>query len=189
MKKLKKLTLKQLENEMTVIGSDEQRGMYGGSRVDENGVVWWTQSEMYGSENWAGGYVDGMGYVSAASSAFSGCGEWTDGANIIDAMTVEGADQLAAFVKGTAPLPPQFNIFTAYVDFIADEMNTRNGDFALILWNKGYHSDDNVYIGKQEVGNDKIYTLYDSSGNAIAEGKMTMSGWEMIWTGGSGGSW
>ncbi len=34
MKKLQKLTLKQLENEMTLIGSDEQRAMFGGCDQD-----------------------------------------------------------------------------------------------------------------------------------------------------------
>ncbi len=76
MKKLQKLTLKQLENEMTVIGSDEQRAMFGGSRL-VGSDIWWTQSEcdnMINIGTWSGGYVDGMGYVTQAVNCYSASG-------------------------------------------------------------------------------------------------------------------
>ena len=51
---------------MPVMGSDEQRDFVGGSTIDANGVIWYSQAEMNGLQScgsWNGGFVDGMGYV------------------------------------------------------------------------------------------------------------------------------
>lgn len=57
MKKLGKLTLKELENGVAVIGNNDAKNILGGTS-------WETMEQMMEAHCWTGGYVDGVGYVS-----------------------------------------------------------------------------------------------------------------------------
>ena len=71
MKKLQKLTLKQLENEMTVIGSDEQREMFGGY---DNDCFWQCVAYMRNDTDVDAlvldYYVNTLGYTEAEADAY-----------------------------------------------------------------------------------------------------------------------
>lgn len=73
MKRLGKLTLKELKPQMLVMNSYEANSIIGGSSTDANGVTWWTQQEcdlMIDQGIWTGGYVENTGYISSATNCY-----------------------------------------------------------------------------------------------------------------------
>ena len=72
MKKLQKLSLTSNENEFKIIGAREADSLRGG----------YTQAQMdsmMANGTWTGGQVDGMGYVAAPITCFSGSGCYSSG--------------------------------------------------------------------------------------------------------------
>ena len=99
MKKLEKLSLKQMEQEMPVIGGDKRRKIIGGSDV-----VWYTQEELdkwvtFG--NWTGGYVEGIGYVGPCT-------------------TVEGSDPNGPYGQDYIDLTAEEKFMKAYGEGLRD---------------------------------------------------------------------
>jgi len=174
MKKLKKLSLKQMEGEMAMIGSDEQRFFVGGS-----GVVYSFSDyeQMVANGTWTGGEVEGMGYIGYTASdvkVYSGSGAYYTGSELIDNMTNEGLNQIASIIWGEVPM------LGSYVSFLSDEMATRNGDFANVLWSNGYSNDAICYVRETNNGDEVSYELIDyETGAIVASCIMNETGWHL----------
>ncbi len=139
----------------------------------------YTESEldaMVDSGTWNGGYVQNLGYV-GSSFAIEGSdnivgGYDITGSDLINGMSNEGLDQVAAILLG---LIPGWGDYTA---FVADEFNEMAGDFVQAAWDNGIASTDTLHVTKVRTdSNETTYYLYDSDNSLISSGVFDNSGW------------
>ena len=115
MKKLEKLSLDQLHEEMTVLGSDEQREFIGGSGVIGSIVEYsiFEFEDKVENGTWTGGFVTGIGYVGYVSqTAFCYNGTSGDFYDFVSEGVSSGWNQIAGTVIDHLPILSEMTSYT-----------------------------------------------------------------------------
>ncbi len=155
MKKLGKLTLKELETKVALICRTNQAGIIGG-------VSWSEYQSLESAGQWSGGYVDDWGYM-GPTCCVCPSGNYYDITSISDwssEKVMSFSERVASGVTGSIPaVGTVASVFQSASSNEAWQINTA-------LLNAGLTGSDIIYIrfSPYEGG---VYTVYNSGGTLI----------------------
>ncbi|WP_423127967.1 hypothetical protein [Gaoshiqia sp. Z1-71] len=153
MKKLEKLTLKELCDSTLLLNPDEANATKGGYTFEQ-------YESMLANGTWTEGYVDGMGYIGYTSPDMFGYGGSATATSFSDwsSGNVSGlAEIVAKAILGEVPL------VGSAVGVGSDLVNDTKWEINTALLNAGYTGSNAIYLVSTSGG----YYVYSESGTLI----------------------
>lgn len=162
MKKLGKLNLMELKEQVDVLDSAQQRKIVGGTTFSQYEAI-------ERSGNWNGGHVQGYGYIGPTVCCF-GCGEY----NSMSYSTWSSnnstgfMDRMASRIMGEIPIAG--SILGAVTDHITNERWAAN----TALLNAGIRGCSSIYFGFDSY--QSTFSIYSQAGTLIYQSTPFLSG-------------
>lgn len=182
MRKLTRKNLDELAKTLPVIEKSFQMIYVGGG--DGTSVSPYTAVEfegMFSSNNWNGGYVEGMGYVANdvyvyGDSTYPGqtSQNYYTFPDYVTSLSMDGVNQVAESILSEIPI-----IGTAF-SYYSQEIGDMTRDIQSELLSKGYDGDSSFTVVRTYMKDSREYSVYDANnGEFITSRTINTSGfWE-----------
>ncbi|MEE4286193.1 MAG: hypothetical protein V2I31_08600 [Mariniphaga sp.] len=152
MKKLGKLTLKELKKEKIQMSISEANSLHGGTTFEEYQLL-------NADGSWTGGVVEGWGYIARDCYAFEFQADYLPVSEWSDKNKISWADSAAKAAIGEVP------IGGAIASMVADQYSNEMWQINSALWNSGIDGTDCIYTVYDEDNMD--FYIYDENANLI----------------------
>lgn len=168
-KDMTKKLIDELAKTLPVIEESFQMSYVGGG--DGTSASPYTQVEfdsMCSSDNWNGGYVEGMGYVANdvyvyGNSTYPGqtSQNYYTFPEYVTSVSMNGANQVAGAIISEIP------ILGTAISYYAQEVGDMTRDIQSELLRKGYDGSSSFTIVRTSMGNSIRYSVYDANNGGL----------------------